>query len=172
MRKILSTGAVFYGLAALAVAVDQVSKRVIFDCQTDSLEVTLLPGVFLRLISTGNPGVVWGLLGSWPQMVFLGGILAAALVILYFHKYGHKSRWETAALGLILGGAGGNLIDRATIGHVRDFLDVRIANYHWPTFNAADAFITVGAGILIGFFIFAGGESGPKTGASSQKTAP
>jgi signal peptidase II len=169
VRKILSTGAVFYGLAALAVAVDQVSKRIIFDHPIDSREVGLLPGVFLRLINTGNPGVVWGFLGSWPQVVFLGGILAAALVILYFHKYGYKSPWEAVALGLILGGAAGNLIDRAAIGHVRDFLDVRIVTYHWPTFNAADAFITMGACILIGFFIFGGGESSPKTGPSTQK---
>jgi len=57
--------------------------------------------------------------------------------------------WLLVALGSILGGALGNLIDRMTSGEVTDFLDVYWRDYHWPTFNVADSCITVGMAILV-----------------------
>jgi len=152
--------ALFFAAAALALAADQVTKWAAFANLPDSWDVSIVPGVFY-LVRAGNTGVVWGLLGGWPQAVLLVGWAAAVLVAVYFFLFAAGSRLEAAALGAILGGAVGNLFDRAAFGYVRDFLDFRIREWHWPTFNVADACITVGAGLLVWLFLF---RTQPKEG--------
>jgi signal peptidase II len=73
----------------------------------------------------------------------------ASGIILFLLKKTAGRRVFSIALALILGGAIGNVIDRILYGHVIDFLDVYVGNWHWPAFNVADAAITVGAGMLI-----------------------
>jgi signal peptidase II len=149
----------FWLSAAVAAALDQLTKHVVYDRVTDSREI--IPGVFY-LTSDQNKGVVWGLFNGWPFAVFVVGILAAAFVVYYYHRHSGGSRLEATAWGLILGGAIGNLIDRGTVGHVKDFISVRIAGWPWPTFNIADACITVGAFIIIWFFLFTKAEEKAK----------
>ena len=81
---------------------------------------------------------------------FLSGIAgSAALLIIYLlNKYKHEKLF-CMSLSLILGGALGNLYDRITLGHVVDFLDFYIGNYHWPAFNIADSAIFIGAVLMI-----------------------
>ena len=70
--------------------------------------------------------------------------------------------WVAAAIGLVIGGAIGNVIDRFRYGAVEDFLDFHAFGYHWPAFNVADIAITVGAAILVLDSLFAGSEEAKK----------
>lgn len=107
---------------------------------------------FFNLILTYNTGAAFSFLSeaSGWQRWFLSGIAACASIFIVFllHKYATQKLF-CISLSLILGGALGNLWDRITLGHVVDFLDFYIGNYHWPAFNVADAAIVVGAALLI-----------------------
>ena len=107
---------------------------------------------FFNLVLTYNPGAAFSFLSeeSGWQRWFLSGIAgSAALLIIYLlNKYKHEKLF-CMSLSLILGGALGNLYDRITLGHVVDFLDFYIGNYHWPAFNIADSAIFIGAVLMI-----------------------
>jgi len=87
------------------------------------------------------------------------------VAILLFYRYFSKSNMlGISALGLLLGGAVGNLIDRLRFGFVTDFIDVRLwGDFHWPTFNVADSAITVGSIMLAVFIFFTFGKSDGRT---------
>ena len=72
--------------------------------------------------------------------------ITAALVV-WLNRI--TSRWSAAAIGFVIGGAIGNVIDRVRFGAVADFLDFHVSGYHWPAFNLADSAITVGVAILL-----------------------
>ncbi|SEQ85493.1 signal peptidase II [Nitrosomonas sp. Nm51] len=107
---------------------------------------------FFNLVLTYNTGAAFSILSeaSGWQRWFLSAIAAgASIVIMYLlHKYKNE-RLFCLSLSLILGGAIGNLWDRITLGHVVDFLDFYIGDYHWPAFNIADSAIFVGAALLV-----------------------
>jgi len=107
---------------------------------------------FFNLVLTYNPGAAFSFLSeeSGWQRWFLSGIAgSAALLLIYLlNKYKQEQLFCTS-LSLILGGALGNLYDRVTLGHVVDFLDFYIGNYHWPAFNIADSAIFIGAALMI-----------------------
>ena len=109
---------------------------------------------FFNLTDTHNPGAAFGLFsdspGPWKTalLIVISLLLLAAVVGFVFKS--HHLGWQTGvALGLILGGAASNLLDRLRFGQVTDFLDFYIRQYHWYTFNLADSAIVVGAGLLI-----------------------
>jgi signal peptidase II len=85
------------------------------------------------------------------QSVLFSLISLAALagIAAYAWRLPAASRLPQTALALIMGGAVGNLLDRARLGHVVDFVDVFWGPHHWPAFNVADSAITVGVGLLI-----------------------
>ena len=105
---------------------------------------------FFSVVMVWNRGVTFGFLGDtpfWGQWAFIGLSLAiVAVLLLWLRRL--ESRWRAAAIGLIIGGALGNVIDRIHYGAVADFLDFHAAGFHWPAFNFADAAITVGVTIL------------------------
>jgi signal peptidase II len=76
-------------------------------------------------------------------------VAAALLIVLYRHRHLRQNPLASAALGLILGGAVGNLVDRLRYGTVVDFLDVYLGAYHWPAFNVADSAISTGVGLML-----------------------
>lgn len=140
-----------YALAALVLILDQLSKYWV-------LEVIHLPqrgGIdvwpFFRLTFVGNVGVSMGLLpaGSdlarWLLTLVTAGIALAVALWLRREKHGV----DVAALGLVLGGAIGNIIDRVRFGHVVDFLHFFWQEYSFYVFNLADAAITLGVGLLL-----------------------
>ncbi|UJP05582.1 MAG: signal peptidase II [Nitrosomonas sp.] len=107
---------------------------------------------FFNLVLVYNPGAAFSFLSqeSGWQRWFLSGIATIAVTVITFmlHKYRHE-RLFCWSLSLVLGGALGNLYDRITLGHVVDFLDFYIGDYHWPAFNIADSAIFIGAALLI-----------------------
>ena len=107
---------------------------------------------FFNLVLTYNAGAAFSFLSdaSGWQRWFLSGIaLAASIIIIILLRKHPENKLFCVALSLVLGGALGNLWDRITLGHVVDFLDFYIGDYHWPAFNIADSAIFIGAILLI-----------------------
>ena len=115
--------------------------------------VTVIPGL-LNLTHVRNSGVAFGILNSAdfafkPALMAVFALGALVGVGLYATQLPLGHRWARAGLALILGGAAGNLLDRARQGDVVDFVDVYWRGWHFWAFNVADAAITVGVAILI-----------------------
>lgn len=112
----------------------------------------IVPG-FFGLVHVRNKGVAFSLLSNldsrWVHpFLILATVLALGAVLAYI-AYLPSRGTAPVGMGLILGGAIGNLIDRARLGYVVDFLDLYWRNHHWPTFNVADVGITVGVVLLM-----------------------
>jgi signal peptidase II len=145
-------------LIFLVVFLDQASKLWIVGNFALYESLPVVPGLFSLTYLT-NTGAAFGLLagdhGVWRQVFFIGVAVVALVAIGFlYRKLRPVSVWYGVALGLIAGGAIGNLIDRLRLGSVIDFLDVYVGVHHWPAFNLADSAITVGVAIflLINFF--------------------
>jgi signal peptidase II len=112
----------------------------------------VVPG-FFGLVHVRNTGVAFSLLSNldsrWVHpFLILATVLAMGAVLAYIAFLPCRGA-APVGLGLILGGAIGNLIDRARLGYVVDFLDLYWGNHHWPTFNVADVGISVGVALLL-----------------------
>ena len=88
--------------------------------------------------------------GSWHRWFFAGfSIIMSLILIIWLARLPVKAKLQSLAVSLILGGAVGNLYDRAFLGYVIDFIDVYYQNHHWPVFNIADSAICIGAFLLL-----------------------
>jgi signal peptidase II len=140
-------------LIAVLILLDQVSKAVIHSrlALGDSLEV--IPGL-LSFTHVQNTGAAFGMLNNidFPYkpvvMVAIAGLALLAIAV-YATQLGFEDRLARLGLSFILGGALGNLIDRAVRGYVVDFVDVYWRGVHFWAFNVADAAISVGAVLVI-----------------------
>ena len=130
-------------VSSFIVIVDRLTKYILFRNLSEGESVRVVPGLF-HITLVLNSGAAFGLFKG--RSVFFTLSTAFVIVFICFYIWRGKCRdlLILAALGLILGGAVGNLIDRVVFGYVIDFLDFRI----WPVFNIADASITIGAFIL------------------------
>ena len=122
-------------------------------------EVIPIVDKFFNLTLTYNKGAAFGMFSGLPdgtrQLVLWTVSLVAVGAIFYFLLWEyHSHRLGRFSLGCILAGAVGNGIDRAFKGEVVDFLDFYIGSYHWPAFNVADSFISIGATLLIILTLF------------------
>jgi signal peptidase II len=141
-----------YGLiiALVTTALDQASKWWLLDVMEKAGgPIELLP-VF-NLVMVWNPGVSFGMFqtgSAWAPWILSALALVIVLVLMRWLAKA-ENRFIAAGLGLVIGGAIGNVIDRMVWGKVADFFDFHIDAWHWPAFNIADAAIVVGAAILI-----------------------
>jgi signal peptidase II len=143
----------FAAIVVLVVLLDQITKMMVLRMIPEYERIVVIPG-FFNLTHVHNPGGAFGFLAQnsavWRHWLFLGAAFFALGIILYFHHQTPKTLpWLAGALAMIFGGAVGNMVDRFRFGEVVDFLDVYIASYHWPTFNAADSAVSIGIGIFI-----------------------
>jgi signal peptidase II len=129
--------------AVLVFVVDQGIKAVVEDSMRVGESIPLVPGL-LSLTHIKNDGGAFGILGG-SQLVLLAGSAVAVGVVLWMLLSGPTLGATTYGCGLILGGAAGNLLDRLTAGEVTDYVHFSF----WYIFNAADAAITVGVGLLL-----------------------
>ncbi len=152
-ERSLSAGP-FHWLALIAVAfaaivADQLTKQLVV-AQLEFGEAVDVIGP-LSIHHVRNSGIAFGLFSTWASAVTLLTAVAVAWMIAYFARSGARHPVLPVALGLLIGGSAGNLVDRLRQGHVTDFLDLR----YWPAFNLADAFIVVGVAILLAALIAA-----------------
>jgi len=136
-------------LSSLVVIVDRLTKYLLFRNLSEGKSVRVVPGLF-HITLVLNSGAAFGLFKGRSVFFMVSSVLVIALIFLYLWRGSCREILVMTALGLILGGAVGNLIDRVLFGYVIDFLDFRI----WPVFNIADASITIGACILAIRLIF------------------
>jgi signal peptidase II len=138
-------------LVALPVVVlDQLTKWWILAEVMDPPKTIAVTG-FFNLVLVWNRGISFGLFDSdsaWGPILLTALALAIAAGLVVWLRRA-ESRLAAAAIGLVLGGAIGNVIDRVRFGAVVDFLDFHAAGYHWPAFNVADSAISVGVGLLL-----------------------
>jgi signal peptidase II len=137
-------------IAVAILAADQLSKWLLLAQVMQPPRVIELTG-FLNLVLVYNSGVSFGLFGgggAWTVWFFSG--LAAVIVVgLFIWMRRQQGRLPGIAVGLICGGAVGNVIDRLLHGAVVDFIDLHAGGWHWPAFNVADSAISVGVALLI-----------------------
>lgn len=136
-----------YFLICMAITIlDQVTKRFIADSINYNYEVEIIED-FFYLTNVRNRGAAWGILQNY-RIFFI--IITIVIVVSMLHfMMSVKQNYIRVVCAFIIGGAVGNFVDRLFRGYVIDFLDFYIGSYHFPTFNVADIFITIGSFLLI-----------------------
>ena len=154
---------VFLGLAVLVIVADQVSKMWIdanFSLASThpspgAAQPTPILGDFVRIAKSYNTGGIFGLFGNSAIILALASTVVIGLIVVYQWREGTRGPWPlTLALGLLLGGALGNFIDRIRYQHVIDFVDTGIGDWRWYTFNVADSAISIALLLLILLSLF------------------
>ena len=143
-------------LIILLVVLDQISKILISSNLALGESLNLLP--FLNFTLIYNTGIAFsffdegGNISRWLLVLTVSGILAYLLLLIY--KKTPKNRLELMSLILIISGGLGNLVDRAFLGYVVDFVHVFYQNYSFYVFNLADSYITVGIILYLSYYFF------------------
>jgi signal peptidase II len=132
----------FFTAAALFL-IDQISKFLIQKFISLEQSIPIIQGIF-HITIVHNKGAAFGLFKEQTIALIIISIAAVVLFPLFYKSSVKHSRLAAISLGMIAGGACGNLVDRLRFGYVVDFLDFRV----WPVFNIADAAITIGAVML------------------------
>lgn len=153
--------------ALLVVIIDQLSKLWVVDNLSVKPSQVLIEG-FLRLRYTRNTGAAFGFFQGGTGLLSVAAIAIVVAIIFSATRMGNTNRLTLLSMGLIVGGALGNLADRLRLGFVVDFIEVygpriEIDNsiYTWPVFNAADSAISIGVVLLVATMLF-GGTPEPK----------
>lgn len=139
------------GAIALVVLVaDQATKWALVGyCGIAERPIEVLP--FFNLVMVWNTGISFGLFQSGsayaPYILSAVSLVIVCGLLIWLRRA--SGRMETIAIGLVIGGALGNTVDRLRWGAVADFFDLHVAGYHWPAFNIADSAIVVGVGLLL-----------------------
>lgn len=138
---------------SILLGLDQATKVLVASRLVPGESIEIVPGV-LHFTLVRNTGMAFGLLSGIdiPLKSLLMTLLslgALAAVVYYALRAPGGSRMTETGLALILGGALGNILDRARLGYVIDFVDVFYRDLHWPAFNVADSSICVGVGLLL-----------------------
>lgn len=145
---------VFVGIALVVVVVDQVTKAWLV-ANVAQGEVLNVVGDAVRLVYHQNSGALFGLFRDQAILFGLISIGVIALIVGYHARSG-RSLYLSVALGFLLGGAVGNLIDRLRLGYVVDFVDVGIGDLRFYTFNVADSSISTAIVLLVGVALIPG----------------
>lgn len=140
----------WYGLAALVIVLDQVSKWVVLTSLLPGESVYVTP--FWNWVLTFNPGAAFSFLADqpgWQRWFFTLLALGVSGWIAFELKKNPRQKLMALALSLVMGGALGNVIDRVRFGAVVDFIQWHAAGFYWPAFNIADSAISIGAVLLV-----------------------
>lgn len=139
-----------FGSAAGIVLADVATKRAV-EATLELGDRIPLTG-FFNLVYVLNTGAAFSFLAGasgWQTPLLLAFGIVAAVFVAWFMLRSHNERWLLFGLAGILGGAIGNVIDRARQGAVVDWLDFHVGGWHWPAFNLADTAITLGAAAIV-----------------------
>ena len=138
-------------LVVATLIVDQLSKELLLRYLSKAGNIVPLIDGFLRLVIVWNKGVSFGILGgdrALPAWVLSGIAVVVCLGLFVWLRRTDRplTGW---GIGLVIGGAIGNVIDRARWGAVFDFADFHVNQWHWPAFNVADSAIVIGVGLML-----------------------
>ena len=150
-------------VAAAALVADQLTKALVV--RELAFGESVHVGGPLAIHHVRNTGIAFGLFSGWAGVVTLLGAVAVLWMVWYFARAGARHPILPVALGLLIGGSAGNLVDRVRLGHVTDFLDID----YWPAFNLADMFIVTGVVILLGTLVAA--ERQPRLASRLPRTS-
>lgn len=152
---------IYFGIAILAIALDQLTKWMASTYLTLHEQNPVMPSFNLTLMH--NYGAAFSFLsnaGGWQRWFFtIVAVVISIVLIVWITRLKPTERWLGVSLALVLGGAIGNLIDRVAYGYVVDFIQWYYDKFYWPAFNIADSAIFVGAGMLLLSSFFAEEES-------------
>lgn len=139
--------ALFLGIAATVVVLDQASKAWLTG-QLEPGERLAIIGDLLRIVHAQNDGALFGM---FRDQALLFGIVSIGVIglIIWYHGSSGRNTLLSVALGLLLGGAIGNMLDRFRLGYVVDWVDIGIGDWRFYTFNVADSAITCAILLLI-----------------------
>ncbi len=140
----------------LVVVADRWSKLWVLNNIPLYSEFNLIPALYpyFRLSHSANTGIAFGLFQGGTLLFTIVAGVAVIAIAMFSLRSGEESVLLSVSLGMMLGGAIGNLWDRIVYGAVVDFLSVRVSDsLVWPTFNLADTFIVIGTGLLILYFL-------------------
>ena len=143
----------FFLIAAAVVVLDQLTKHLIRAVLATG-EVWPDPDWALRIINVSNSGAAFGILQGQTAFLIIMSFVGVAAIVLYYFYPPLDHGLLRLAMGLQLGGAAGNLIDRVRFGEVTDFIKFEF----WPAFNVADASISIGVVTIFWFFLMVEGE--------------
>ncbi|MBI3544443.1 MAG: signal peptidase II [Deltaproteobacteria bacterium] len=144
---------VLLSVTGTIISLDQLTKHLVTQRFRYGESLSMIPG-FFNLTYVRNPGAAFGLLSRWDPSLrvpffIIVPILALGVIFYVFRKVEDTDLKLSSALSFVIGGAFGNLIDRAAYNYVVDFLDFHWDDLHFPAFNVADIAICVGVGFLI-----------------------
>jgi signal peptidase II len=137
----------FFIPAALVVALDQLTKQLFW---RNGQNYDIIDG-YLHITLVKNAGAAFGMFQGGRLFFIIASIAAVLLISIVALRLPREERSRRLWLGLILGGAIGNLIDRILYGEVIDFLQIGFRGHYWPVFNVADMAVTIGAALLVLF---------------------
>ncbi len=143
-----------FAVAAAILVLDQITKGLIKAHVPVWQTLIVIPG-FLNIVHAENPGMAFSLLadasGLWRTVLLIGlSFVVAGFITVLLLRGGPTQHWLVRyGLSLVLGGALGNLFDRAVHGTVTDFVEIYVGTHFFPAFNVADSAISVGAVLLI-----------------------
>ena len=156
-------------ISFVVIVLDQISKQLAEYYLVFHVPVSVMP--LFNLTLSYNTGAAFSFLseaGGWQRWFFIIlALIVSTVIVLWMRKLPAQDKWVAVALGLVLGGALGNVIDRALYGHVIDFLHVYYQQWSWPIFNIADSAISVGVAILLIDSFFGGSK---KTTAKQESS--
>ncbi|HYI23346.1 MAG TPA: signal peptidase II [Candidatus Limnocylindrales bacterium] len=154
---------IFFGVAIVVVLVDQATKLWVdanflpasVHAQAGANQPTPIIGDLVRIAKNYNTGGIFGLFGDSALILALSSTVVIGLIVVYQAREGTREAWPlSVALGLLLGGAIGNFIDRVRLGAVIDWVDTGIGTFRWYTFNVADSAIFIALVLLFVMAVF------------------
>ncbi|WP_028398937.1 signal peptidase II [Ectobacillus panaciterrae] len=138
---------IYYLIALFVILIDQLSKWLIVKNMELGESIPIINDV-LYITSHRNKGAAWGILQNQMWFFYVITIVFIAAVVYYMRKYAKTDKLLGISLGLILGGAIGNFIDRVVRKEVVDFIHTYIFSYNFPVFNVADSALCIGVALI------------------------
>lgn len=162
--------------AVIVVVLDQFTKQLFWRSFDPGRSTNVIDGIF-RITLVKNTGAAFGVFEGGRPFFIAASVVAAVLLLYVGLRLPASDRYKRTLLGLILGGAVGNLIDRVYSGEVIDFLEIGIAGHWWPVFNVADVAVSVGVVLLLIYLVRSSREphvadSSPENGNGAVDAAP
>ncbi|MGN9865640.1 signal peptidase II [Bacillus swezeyi] len=146
-QKLEEQSVPYYIIALIMIGIDQLTKWLVVSKMEYGESIPVLDG-FFQITSHRNTGAAWGILEGQMWFFYIITTVVIIGIVYYIQKHAKGQVLLGTALGLMLGGAMGNFIDRVVRQEVVDFIHVTIVNYHYPIFNIADSSLCIGVLLL------------------------